>query len=252
MEPMDLLDNSDNTWQSSHTQSSKSLLVTPGVEYERSTATVTEAAYVSERLYQILFLDAEDNPAKWEFLTTKAPLPVFKLLANPTVTEILLTTEPGPKVDYEGLGNTLALLKPFVISSPSGPALLRFFKSLLDLRVRWLLAVAELEAFRCYDKTTFTYYIGWNEAFQQDTAGRALDDNELAYWNECQDHLYLRLSQVFELQEEQLVKEAEVEAMKLTNFKTSGAMWKNSRILWTVTEQYQHYQQTKTAIEKHT
>lgn len=50
-------------------------------------------------------------------------------------------------------------------------------------------------------------------------------------------------------QEGQLVKEVETEETKLTNCKTSQEMWKDSRILWIITEQYQHYQQTvKVAI----
>jgi hypothetical protein len=46
-------------------------------------------------------------------------------------------------------------------------------------------------------------------------------------------------------QDGQLVKEVEAEETKLVNCKASQEMWKNSRILWTITEQYQHYQQTK-------
>jgi hypothetical protein len=93
---------------------------------------------------------------------------------------LLFTTEPGPKVNYDGLSINLALLKPYVINTPPGPALLGFFKSLLQLKANWLLAAARLEAFRCYDRTTFIYYTEWNQAFRQDTVERELDEKDLA------------------------------------------------------------------------
>jgi hypothetical protein len=84
-----------------------------------------------------------------------------------------------------------------------------------------------------------------------DTAGRDLDERELAYQKECQDYTQNQLSASFMQQEGQLAKEVKAEEAKLINFKTSQEMWKNSRILWTITQQYQHYQQIrKLAIQQ--
>ena len=71
--------------------------------------------------------------------------------------------------------------------------MLGFLKSLHKLRVRWFLAAAKLEAFRCSDRTTFTYYVEWNEVFRMDIAGRELD-KELAYKKEYQDYTQNKLS----------------------------------------------------------
>jgi len=124
------------------------------------------ADYVTEQVHNILFHKEDGCTIKWEFLATKAPFPVSKLVADETIVELLLTTEPGPKVDYDGLRTSLTLLTPYVKKTSSGPALLKFFKSLLRLKVGWLLAAAKLEAFRSYDRTLFTYYIEWHEVFR--------------------------------------------------------------------------------------
>src|SRR2546421_3541365 len=228
---MSLLDESNMSQHSPDSASSESLLPNPCAEVVSSGAPAINAAYVTEQVYKILFINAEDSPSKWEFLKTKAPFPVSKLVENKAITELLLAIEPGPKVDYDGLSKNLALLKPYVLNTPSGPALLGFFKSLLQLRVRWLLAAAKLEAFRCYERTTFTYYVEWNEVFRMDTTGRDLDERELAYQNECQEYTQNQLSASFMRQEGQLAKVVKAEEAKLINFKTSQEMWKNSRIL---------------------
>lgn len=119
-ELMDLLDVSNINRHSPDSTSSKSLLPTPSAEVASSRASATNAAYVIEQVYKILFVDAEDSPSKWEFLKTKAPLPVSKLVENKAIVELLLATEPGPKVDYDDeLSRNLALLKPYVINTPS-------------------------------------------------------------------------------------------------------------------------------------
>jgi hypothetical protein len=181
---MRLLEVSNMNRHSSDSTSSKSLLPIPSADVTSSRASVTNPAYVTEQVSKILFVDAEDSRIKWEFLQIKAPCPASKLVEIKAIIELLLTMEHGPKVGYDGLSQNLALLKPYITNSPSGPALLGFFKSLLELRVSWLLAAAKLEAFRCHDRTTFTYYIEWNEVFRMDTAGRELDDKELAYQNQ--------------------------------------------------------------------
>jgi hypothetical protein len=240
---------SNASWALSASSSSNSLALTPNVGSAPSIPPLTNADNVTEQVYKILFLDAEESASKWEFLTTKAPFPVSKLVDNKTIIELLLTMEPGPKVDYDGLRYHLALLKPYIIKTPSGPALLGFFESLLRLRVSWLLAAANLEALRSYDRTLFTYYVDWYEGFRQDTVGREPDEVEIAYKTECQEHASKRASGFFTLQEQRLIEEVEAEAMKLVTFKTSQEMWKNSKILWTITEQYQSYRQTKKAAD---
>ena len=166
---------------------------------------------------------------------------VSKLVENKTIVELILTIEPGPKVDCDGLRTNLALLQPYVIKTSSGPALLGFFKSLLQLQAGWLLGAAKLEAFRCYDRTLFTYYVEWYEEFRKDTAARALDELEIVYEKECQGYAVARAGGSYAQREQQLVKEVDNEAIKLATCKTSPEMWKYSRILWTIVEQYQHY-----------
>jgi hypothetical protein len=75
-----------------------------------------------------------------------------------------------------------------------------------------------------------------------DTAGRELDDKELAYQKEYQDYTQTGCQGISFRRRGQFVKEVEAEGIKLMNFKTPQEMWKNSRILWTITEQFQHYQ----------
>jgi hypothetical protein len=246
---MNPLEMSNGSWASSSSSSSNSLLLTPSAESAPPTPPAINADKITEQVYKILFLDAEEGASKWEFLTTKAPFPVSKLVNNNTIMKLLRTTEPGPKVEYDGLSNNLALLKPYIMKTPSGPALLGFFKSLLQLRVSWLVAAANLEALRSYDRTLFTYYVEWYEAFRQDKVGREPDEVEIAYQTERQEHASKRASGFFTLQEQRLIEEVEAEAMKLVTFKTSQEMWKNSRILWTITEQYQGYRQTKKAVD---
>jgi len=81
-------------------------------------------------VHNTIFHKEEDRDIEWEFLTTKAP-PVSKLVENKTIVELLLTIEPGPKVDYDVLRTNLTLLQPYVIKTSSGSALFGFFKSLL-------------------------------------------------------------------------------------------------------------------------
>jgi hypothetical protein len=252
IELVDLLEMSNVNWHSPGSSSRDSLSLTPSVESTSSTPPAIDADYVTQQVHNIIFHQEENHAIKWEFLRTKAPFPVSKLVENKPIVELLLTTEPGPKVDYNGLGTNLALLKPFLINAPSGPALLGFFKSLIQIKAGWLLAAAKLEAFRCYDRTLFTYYIEWHEQFEQDTAARNLDDVEISYQEKCLEHASTRASGFFTIQEQQLLKEVEVESMKLINFKTSQEMWKNSRILWHIIEQYQRFQQKKKAAVQQT
>lgn len=95
-------------------------------------------------------------------------------------------------MDYDGLHTNLALLQPYAIKTSSGLALLGFFKSLLQLQAGWLLGAAKLEAFRCYDRTLFTYYVEWYEGFRKVTAACALDELEIASEKECQEHAVAR------------------------------------------------------------
>jgi hypothetical protein len=188
-------------------------------------------------VHNTIFHKEEDRDIEWEFLTTKAP-PVSKLVENKTIVELLLTIEPGPKVDYDVLRTNLTLLQPYVIKTSSGSALLGFFKSLLQLQAGWLLGAAKLEAFRCYDRTLLTYYVEWYEGFRKDTAARALDELEIAYEKECQEHAVARAGGSYVQREQQLAKEVDNKAIKLVTCKTSPEMWKYNRILWTIVEQY--------------
>ena len=131
----------------------------PNIEFTATTPPSIDAGYISEQVHNTIFHKEEDRNIKWEFLTTKAPFPVSKLVENKTIVELLLAIEPGPKVDYDGLRTNLALLQPYVIKTSSGLALLGFFESLLQLQAGWLFGAAKLEAFRCYDRTLFTYYV---------------------------------------------------------------------------------------------
>lgn len=93
-----------------------------------------------------------------------------------------------------------------------------------------------------------TYYVEWYEGFRKDTAARALDELEIAYEKECQKHAVARAAGSYIQQEQQLAKEVDNEAVKLVTCKTSPEMWKYSRILWAIVEQYQRYIQTKNAL----
>ena len=246
-----LLDMSNVKWRSPASSSSTSLILTPGIASTSTTPPSADAGFITEEVHNILFHKEADPGIKWAFLTTKAAFPVSKLLEDKAVVELLLTTEPGPKVDYDRLRTNLTQLQPFVIKTPSGPALLSFFNSLIQLKAVWLIAAAKLEAFRSYDRTIFTYYIEWYEGFRLDTAGHPLDDGEMAYEKECQEHAGNRAKGTYAKQEQQLIRELEEEALKLVTLKTSQDMWKYSRILWTITEQYKCYKQrTKTAAAR--
>jgi hypothetical protein len=236
---------SNLNWDSPASSSTNSASLIPNVEF---IAPSFDANYVSEQVHNLIFRKEEDRDIMWEFLTTKAPVPASKLVENKTIVELLLAVEPGPKVDYDGLRTNLALLRPYVSKTSSGPALLSFFESLLQLQAGWLLGAAKLEAFRCYDRTLFTYYVEWYEGFRKDTAARALDESEIAYEKECREHAVARAAGSYVQQEQQLAKEVDGEAIKLLTCKTSPEMWKYSRILWAVVEQYQHYIQTRNAL----
>ena len=239
---------SNLNWHSPASNSTNSASLIPNIEFIATTPPSFDADYVSEQVHNLIFHKEEDRDIKWEFLTTKAPFPASKLVENKTIVELLLAVEPGPKVDYDGLRTNLDLLRPYVIKTSSGPALLSFFKSLLQLQADWLLRAAKLEAFRCYDRTLFTYYVEWYEGFRKDTAARALDELEIVYEKECQEHAVARAAESYVQQEQQLAKEVDNEAIKLLTCKTSPEMWKYSRILWAVVEQYQRYVQTRNAL----
>jgi hypothetical protein len=183
---------SNLNWDSLASSSTNSASLIPNVEFIATTPSSFDANYVSEQVHNLIFHKEEDRDIMWEFLTTKAPVPASKLVENKTIVELLLAVEPGPKVDYDGLRTNLVLLRPYVIKTSSGPALLSFFESLLQLQAGWLLGAAKLEAFRCYDRTLFTYYVEWYEGFRKDTAARALDESEIAYEKECQEHAVAR------------------------------------------------------------
>jgi hypothetical protein len=239
---------SNLNWDSPASSSTNSASLIPNVEFIATTPSSFDANYVSEQVHNLIFHKEEDRDIMWEFLTTKAPVPASKLVENKTIVKLLLAVEPGPKVDYDGLRTNLALLRPYVSKTSSGPALLSFFESLLQLQAGWLLGAAKLEAFRCYDRTLFTYYVEWYEGFRKDTAARALDESEIAYEKECREHAVARAAGSYVQQEQQLAKEVDGEAIKLLTCKTSPEMWKYSRILWAVVEQYQHYIQTRNAL----
>jgi hypothetical protein len=239
---------SNLNWDSPASSSTNSASLIPNVEFIATTPSSFDANYVSEQVHNLIFHKEEDRDIMWEFLTTKAPVPASKLVENKTIVELLLAVEPGPKVDYDGLRTNLALLRPYVIKTSSGPALLSFFESLLQLQAGWLLGAAKLEAFRCYDRTLFTYYVEWHEGFRKDTAARALDESEITYEKECQEHAVARAAGSYVQQEQQLAKEVDGEAIKLLTCKTSPEMWKYSRILWAIVEQYQRYIQTRNAL----
>jgi hypothetical protein len=239
---------SNLNWHSLASRSTNSASLIPNFEPITTTPPSFDADYISEQVHNIIFHKEEDRDIKWEFLTTKAPFPASKLVENKAIMELLLAVEPGPKVDYDGLRTNLALLQPYVTKTSSGPALLSFFKSLLQLQAGWLLGAAKLEAFRCYDRTLITYYVEWYEGFRKDTAARALDELEIAYEKECQKHAVARAAGSYIQQEQQLAKEVDNEAVKLVTCKTSPEMWKYSRILWAIVEQYQRYIQTKNAL----
>jgi hypothetical protein len=232
-------------WHSPASSSTNSPSLIPNIEFTATAPPSIDTGYISEQAHNTIFHKEGDRDIKWEFLTTKAP---SKLVENKTIVELLLTIEPGPKVDYDGLRTNLALLQSYVIKTSSGLALLGFFKSLLQLQADWLLRAAKLEAFRCYDKTLLTYYVEWYEGFRRDTAARALDELEIAYEKECQEHAVARARGSYTQQEQQLAKEVDNQAIKLVTCKTSPEMWKYSRILWTIVEQYQRYIQTKNAF----
>ena len=242
-----LLEMSNVNWHSSASSATNSPSLTPSNESSSTIAASIDADYITEQVHNILFHKEEDPAIKWEFLTTKAPFHVSKLVEAKPIVELLLTIEPGPEVDYDGLRTNLALLQPYVVKTSSGPALLGFFKSLLQLKASWLLAAAKLEAFRCYDRTLFTYYVEWYEGFRHDTTTRELDEGEIAYEKECQEHAAMRAAGSYAEQQQQLVNEVEGEAFELVNFKVSPDMWRYSRILWNITEQYQRYLHTKKA-----
>jgi len=71
---------------------------------------------------------------------------------------------------------------------------------------------------------------------------------EIAYEKECQEHAVARAGGSYVQREQQLAKEVDNKAIKLATCKTSPEMWKYSRILWTIVEQYQRYMQTKNAL----
>src|SRR5271156_3089830 len=208
-------------WHSPASSSTNSPSLIPNIEFTATTPPSIDAGYIREQVHNAIFHKEEDRDIKWEFLTTKAPCPVSKLVENKTIVELILTIEPGPKVDYDGLRTNLALLQPYVIRTSSGPALLGFFKSLLQLQAGWLLEAAKLEAFRCYDRTLFTYYVEWYEGFRKDTAARALDELEIAYEKECQEYAVARAGGSYAQREQQLAKEVDNEAIKLATCKTS-------------------------------
>ncbi|OAG37078.1 hypothetical protein AYO21_08726 [Fonsecaea monophora] len=102
----------------------------------------------------------EDNKRSLQhFLDNKAPLPGKIVLATPRFVEYLLSKEPGPKVQYENLRPALSAIRSFLVSSPGGKKLLAFYKHLLQLQGRWLMATAELVSFELYIKLTHNLFI---------------------------------------------------------------------------------------------
>ena len=225
---------------------------TPTTPPTPTSAEAEAAALTTFQIHHILFHEEKDLAIKWQSLTTKAPFPVTKVLQNKAIVDLLLPTEPGPKVDYERLRTNLNQLRPYVIKTPSGPSLLSFFGSLFIARAHWLNAAARLEAFRSHDRTLYTYYVEWHTGFQQNTAGRALDKAEITYDRDCQEHATARMAGEYARQEDHLMEELETKAMELVKFKTSQTMWKYSRIFWAITEQYQRFkhQAAAAALQK--
>ncbi|OAP55283.1 hypothetical protein AYL99_10256 [Fonsecaea erecta] len=102
----------------------------------------------------------EDNKtALHHFLHDKAPLPVKDILATPRFVEYVLSKEPGPKVQYENLRPALTAIRSFLLSSSGGKRLLAFYKHLLQIQGRWLIATAELVGFELYVKLTHALFI---------------------------------------------------------------------------------------------
>ncbi|KIX96184.1 uncharacterized protein Z520_07962 [Fonsecaea multimorphosa CBS 102226] len=102
----------------------------------------------------------EDNKkALLHFLHHKAALPVQDMLGTPRFVEYLLSKEPGPKVQYANLRPALSAIRSFLVSSHGGKKLLAFYKHLLQVQGRWLMAAAEFVGFELYVKLTRALFI---------------------------------------------------------------------------------------------
>ncbi|EHY53351.1 hypothetical protein HRR83_003561 [Exophiala dermatitidis] len=106
----------------------------------------------------------EDNEASLtHFLKNQAPLPIKGIINNPTVMDYLLSREAGPKVEYKNLRPALAALRPFLSRSANGKTLLAFYRKLLQLQGRWVIAAAEMVTFDMYTKLYQALFIDRND-----------------------------------------------------------------------------------------
>ncbi|KIX05546.1 uncharacterized protein Z518_06418 [Rhinocladiella mackenziei CBS 650.93] len=108
-------------------------------------------------LFTLLY---EDNrKALTHLIDRKAPLPLNDVLENATFVEFVMSKEPGPKVEYQNIRPAFTALRAYLVLSPTGKKLMTFYKTLLQMQARWVIATVEVLTFDIYVKLTQVLYI---------------------------------------------------------------------------------------------
>ena len=219
----------------------------PFVSATTSTATTPPLAVksISHQIHAILY--SPDSPHAWDFLKTNSPFPVSVLIQQKKVIDLLFKLEPGPTVDWSSLRTNLAILKPYAINTRTGPQILQFFKSLIELQAKWLLAIARVEAYRTYQNQLHGYYVLRRQIYTQQVqaAGYVPDEADVAYERECQEYEHAAAGNVFMKQEQRLMAKVETETVNLVTCKVSEEMWRSSAILWAMVDKYRQWQRAR-------
>lgn len=102
----------------------------------------------------------EDNKkALTQLVDYKTPLTVKDIIINEAFIDYVISKEPGPKVQYQNLRPALSAIRPFLTASPNGNKLMAFYKNLLQLQGRWIMASSEFLAFDMYFKLMLSIFM---------------------------------------------------------------------------------------------